>query len=207
MFEKTLNQQSPTFQWCYLVNTVDVWLYLSKSCTIFLILNENGIHRCHLTLIFGLQGFSCSLIAITLRSLCHPKMVLLRFSCSTTYVQHSQYLLCICSSILLNVEGQVQYQHLYIFWQENHNNVKIHYQCHLCSSSIALKHFQSFDMSCICLGCIFADSSHQWLDRFQSVENDEEWQNLLEWSRCRKQPLCCCFNVSVRGPFLILLIF
>ena len=30
IFEKTLNQQSPTFQWCYLVNHVDVWLIFPK---------------------------------------------------------------------------------------------------------------------------------------------------------------------------------
>ena len=179
---------------------ISLWYLACRDSTVS---SETILHgrRVNVSNDFGLSA--CHLAG----SLCHPKMVLLRFSCSTILAHHSQHLLCICSNILLTVEGQVQYQYLYLFWQENHTNVEIHYQCHLCSSSIALKHFQSFDMSCICLGCIFADSSHQWLDRFQSVENDEEWQNLLEWSRCRKQPLCCCFNVSVRGPFLILLIF
>ena len=45
-------------------------------------------------------------------SLCHPKIVLLQFSCSTILSHLSQHLLCICSNILLNVEGQIQY--LYI---------------------------------------------------------------------------------------------
>ena len=43
--EKSLNQETPTFQWCYLVHLVDDRLYLSKSCTIILILNKNDIQR------------------------------------------------------------------------------------------------------------------------------------------------------------------
>ena len=60
---------------------------------------------------------------------------------------------------------------------------------------------------CVCVLVAFLQFCHQWLDRFQSIENDGEWQNVLEWSRCRKQPLCCCFSVSVPGLFLIILIF
>ena len=111
-------------------------------------------------------------------------MVLLRFSCTTILSHHSQHLVCICFNILLNVEDQVQYQHLYIFWQQNHSNVEIHYQCHLCSSSIPLKHCQSSNhlVCCVYVLVAFLQFSHQWFDRFQRDEKDGERQNVLKCS-------------------------
>ena len=121
-------------------------------------------------------GLSASHLA---RSLCHPKMVLPWFSCTSTIsTHHSQHLVCICSNILLNVEGQVKYQHLYIFWQQDHTNVEIHYQCHLYSSSIPSKHCRSFDMLCMWLGCVFT-VAHGLIDSeaLKTTENDKMCSN------------------------------